>query len=77
MDEARHALIPLPMAALLGSTVGAAGLARIGVALVTVAAVVALAHARVIDGTGATEAEAPAHEVTAAPESGRAAGPTA
>ena len=34
-----------PMAALLGSTVGAAGLARIAVALVTVAAVVALRQA--------------------------------
>src|SRR5262249_59289816 len=40
VDDARW-----PMAALLGSTVGAAGLARIAVALVTVAAVVALRQA--------------------------------
>jgi copper resistance protein D len=40
VDDARW-----PMAALLGSTVGAAGLARIAVALVTVAAVIALRQA--------------------------------
>jgi putative copper export protein len=40
VDDARW-----PMAALLGSTVGAAGLARIAVAIVTIAAVVALGQA--------------------------------